>query len=223
MSVRDERFEQLLGVGAPLVAAVFDALPDAIGVVWPVTDATGTLVDFEVGYTNPSSERMMGVPLGDEAGARLREAMPGVVTMGLYDRLVRVAETGRPESAEITLDTMWRDAIHVRGVWVHTVLPFGSGLMSVAFDVSEERRREEELRNFAAVAAHDLREPLVGVHWLAAVLSRQTGLGVKEQEMLRLLDEGVERARNLVDSILAYAKAADDSASRTDIDCGAIV
>src|SRR3954452_2381103 len=223
MSVRDERFEQLLGVGAPLVAAVFDALPDAIGVVWPVTDGAGTVVDFEVGYTNPSSERMMGVRLGEEVGARLREVMPGVVTMGLYERLVRVADTGEPESAEITLDTMWRDAIHVRGVWVHTVLPFGSGLMSVAFDVSEERRREEELRNFAAVAAHDLREPLVGIHWMAGLLSRRAGLGVKEQEMVRLLDEGVERARRLVDNVLAYAKAADDSTSRTEVDCGAVV
>src|SRR3954464_2736584 len=207
MTVRDERFERLLGDGAPLVAAVFDALPDAIGVVWPVTDVAGTLVDFEVGYTNPSSERMMGVPLGHEVGARLREVMPGVVTMGLYDRLVRVADTGQPESAEITLDTMWRDAIHVSGVWVHTVLPFGSGLMSVAFDVSAERRRENELRDFAAVAAHDLREPLVGIRWLANLLSRQVGLGAKEREMVRLLDEGVERARGLVDSILVYARA----------------
>src|SRR3954454_21851051 len=223
MSVRDERFEALLGQAAPLVAAVFDALPDAIGVVWPIVDETGALVDFEVGYTNPSSERMMGVRLGEEAGARLREVMPGVVTMGLYDRLLRVGKSGRAESAEITLDTMWRDAIHVRGVWVHTVLPFGSGLLSVAFDVSEERRRENELRNFAAVAAHDLREPLVGVHWLAAVLSRQAGLGVKEQEMVRLLDEGVERARGLVDGILEYATAADNAASRTEVNCGEVV
>jgi hypothetical protein len=83
MSVQDERFEALLGAAAPLVAAVFDALPDAMGVVWPAFDAAGALVDFEIGYTNPSSERMMGVRLGDEVGARLREVMPGVVTMGL--------------------------------------------------------------------------------------------------------------------------------------------
>jgi signal transduction histidine kinase len=138
-------------------------------------------------------------------------------------RSVRVANTGQAESAEITLDTMWRDAIHVRGVWVHTVLPFGPGLMSVAFDVTEERRREAELRNFAAVAAHDLREPLVGIHWLAGLLSRQSGLGAKEQEMVRLLDQGVERARNLVDNILVYAKAADDSGSRADVDAGAVM
>ena len=141
MTVRDERFEALLGTAAPLVAAVFDALPDAIGVVWPIIDETGALVDFEVGYTNPSSERMMGVRLGDEAGARLREVMPGVVPMGLYDRLLRVAESRRAESAEITLDTMWRDVIHVRGVWVHTVLPFGSGLLSEGADVLRGNRQ----------------------------------------------------------------------------------
>src|SRR3954453_22941965 len=160
MTVQDERFEALLGTAAPLVAAVFDALPDAIGVVWPIVDATGALVDFEVGYTNPSSERMMGVGLGDEAGARLREGMPGVVPMGLYDRLLRVSESRQPESAEITLDTMWRDVIHVRGVWVHTVLPFGSGLLIVAFDVSEGRRRAYELRYSAAVAPDAPRGPL---------------------------------------------------------------
>src|SRR4051795_9043965 len=109
MSVRGERFEALLGGGGPLVVAVFDALPDAIGVVWPTFDAQGALIDFEIGYTNPSSERMMGVRLGNEAGARLREVMPGVVPMGLYDRLVRVAGTREAESAEIVLDTMWRD------------------------------------------------------------------------------------------------------------------
>jgi signal transduction histidine kinase len=223
MSVQDERFEALLGEAAPLVAAVFDALPDAIGVVWPTFDAAGALVDFEVGYTNPSSERMMGVRLGDEVGSRLREVMPGVVTMGLYDRLVRVAETGEAESAEITLDTMWRDAIHVHGVWVHTVLPFGWGLMSVAFDVSEERRRENELRDFAAVAAHDLREPLLGVHVMASLLRRRGGLGVEERELVRLLDDGVQRATSLVDSILEYATATDDGAGRSEVDCGEVV
>ena len=97
MTVRDERFDRVLGAGAPLVAAVFDALPDAIGVVWPVDDGAGG-VDFEVGYTNPSADRMMGVPLSTEVGARLREVMPGVVEMGLFDRLLRVSRTGEVES-----------------------------------------------------------------------------------------------------------------------------
>ena len=106
---------------------------------------------------------------------------------------------------------------------MHTVLPFGSGLLSVAFDVSEERRRENELRNFAAVAAHDLREPLVGLRIMAALLGRRAGLGVEEQEMVRLLDDGAQRATGLVDSILEYATAGDDGARRTEVDCGEVV
>jgi signal transduction histidine kinase len=205
--MRDDRFEEELGGAAPLVAAVFDSLPDAIGIMWPVRDDDGAIVDFILGYTNPSAERLMGVPLSREVGSRMREAMPGLIEMGMYDRLVRAVETGEAEMAEIELDTMWRDTVSVRGVWVHSVLPFGEGVLSAAFDVTEERRREHELREFAAVAAHDLREPLIGVHLMAGLLSRRPGLGEKEREMVGLVDDGIVRARDLVDGILEYATA----------------
>jgi signal transduction histidine kinase len=154
----------------------------------------------------------MGVPLMREVGTRMREAMPGLIEMGMYDRLVRAIETGEAESAEVELDTMWRDTINVRGVWVHSVMPFGDGVLSAAFDVTEERRREHELREFAAVAAHDLREPLVGVHVMAGVLARRPGLGEQEREMVSLVDDGIVRARGLIDGILEYATAHGDEA-----------
>lgn len=222
MRVRDDRFDAELGGAAPLVAAVFDSLPDAIGIMWPIRDADGAIVDFTLGYTNPSADRMMGVPLARETGARMSEAMPGLIEMGMYDRLVRAMETGEPEMAEIELDTMWRDTINVRGVWVHSVMPFGEGVLSAAFDVTEERRREHELRQFAAVAAHDLREPLIGVHLMAGLLSRRPGLGETEREMVDRVDEGILRARELVDGILEYATAHGDAA-RTKVDAERVV
>jgi signal transduction histidine kinase len=222
MRVRDDRFEEELGGAAPLVAAVFDSLPDAIGIMWPVRDDDGAIVDFILGYTNPSAERLMGVPLSREVGTRMREAMPGLIEMGMYDRLVRAIETGEAEMAEIELDTMWRDTVSVRGVWVHSVLPFGEGVLSAAFDVTEERRREHELREFAAVAAHDLREPLIGVHLMAGLLSRRPGLGEKEREMVGLVDDGIVRARDLVDGILEYATAHGDE-TWTQVDTSQVV
>src|SRR3954471_23737178 len=133
--VADERCERLLGPAAPLVASVFDALPDAIGIVWPVTDDAGEIEDFEVGFTNPSADRMMGLPMERERGTRLLEAMPGIVEMGLYERLVRVARSGVAESEEIAIALLRRNTVQVRGAWVHPVLPFGTGVLSVAFDV----------------------------------------------------------------------------------------
>ena len=67
-------------------------------------------------------------------------------------------------------------------------------------------------------ASHSL-----GVHVMASLLGRRGGLGVEEQEMVRLLDDGVQRATGLVDSILEYATATDDGASRTEVDCGEVV
>jgi signal transduction histidine kinase len=58
---------------------------------------------------------------------------------------------------------------------------------------------------------------------MASLLGRRGGLGVEEQEMVRLLDDGVQRATGLVDSILEYATATDDGASRTEVDCGEVV
>src|SRR3954453_14439395 len=106
MRVRDDRFEEELGGAAELVAAVFDSLPDAIGIMWPVRDDDGAIVDFILGYTNPSAERLMGVPLAREIGTRMREAMPGLIEMGMYDRLVRTIETGEALMAWIVVFTV---------------------------------------------------------------------------------------------------------------------
>src|SRR3954464_5803352 len=92
MTVSCPRFGALLGPAAPLIAAVFDALPDAIGIHWPVRAEGGALLDFALGYSNPSGaivlrvgcsnargRRVIGVDLSNDVGARLLEVMPGVI------------------------------------------------------------------------------------------------------------------------------------------------
>jgi len=69
VTVIDHRFEALLGPAAPLIAAVFDALPDAIGIHWPVRNEDGALIDFALGYSNPSGARVIGVDLSNDAGS----------------------------------------------------------------------------------------------------------------------------------------------------------
>ena len=222
MSVNDHRVEALLGPAAPLIAAVFDALPDAIGIHWPVRDEDGALIDFALGYSNPSGARVIGVDLSNDVGERLLEVMPGIVELGVYDRLVRVVELGEIESSEIEFDTTYRGH-RIQATWMHTVLPFGAGVMSMVFDLTEARRRERELRDFAHVAAHDLREPLTTVHLLAGLLGRQGDLAPKQQEVVTLMRDSVERARGMVDAILQYATAASDSENRRDVDCAVVV
>src|SRR3954464_11341785 len=174
MTVSDHRFEALMGPAAQIMAVVFDALPDAIGIHWPVRDEGGALIDFALGYSNPSGARVIGVDLSADVGERLLDVMPGVVELGVYDRLVRVVELGGIESSEIEFDTSYRGH-RIQATWMHTVLPFRAGVRSLAFDLTEARRRERELRDFAHVAAHDLREPLTTVHLLAGLVRPPAG------------------------------------------------
>jgi signal transduction histidine kinase len=221
--IGDRRFAEMFGPVAPLVETIFDSMPVGLGVAWPVFDETGAVVDFESGYTNPEADRIINVALGSLVGTRMREAIPGLVELGLYDRLVRVVTSGRPEAGEFVVDTLWGEAIHVRGVWAHTAMPFGSGALSVTVDITEQRRREGELRDFAAIAAHDLRDPLIGLQRMTGLLSERGTLGTTEQEMVTLLDEGMQRARRLVDGILEYATADSGDTPHEDVDCGQVV
>jgi signal transduction histidine kinase len=222
VTISDQRFDDVLGPAAPIVRAVFEALPDAIAIHWPVRDADGAVIDFELGYSNPSGARVIGVDLSADVGERLLEVMPGIVELGVYERLVRVVEGATVESSEIEFDTPYRGQ-RLQATWMHTVLPFGDGVMSIVFDLSDERRRERELRDFAHVAAHDLREPLTSVHLLAGLLSRRAVLSPKDEEVVAMIRGGVDRARSMVDGILEYATADGDSEDRRVIDSAALV
>src|SRR3954453_10311553 len=101
MTVRDSRLRRMLGPATDLVCTTFDAMPQALGVLWPVREPDGRVTDFEVGYVNPGGDAMMGFSMQEEGGARVLEVMPQVVEMGVFDRLVSVADTGVAISAEI--------------------------------------------------------------------------------------------------------------------------
>ena len=50
----DPRLEALLGAqGAAGFRALLEGFPDAIGIVWPLRDDSGAVVDFALGYGNP--------------------------------------------------------------------------------------------------------------------------------------------------------------------------
>src|SRR3954454_1455898 len=224
MPVTDPRLEHMLGKGAAAVCASFDAMEDAVGVLWPVRDADGAVVDFEVGYVNPAGDLMMGFSMEAEFGSRLLEVMPALADAGIFQRLVRVATSGAPDSDVIEFTGLWRGAVQMSGLYIHSILPFGDGVLSLSHDITEERRREAELRDFAAVAAHDLRDPLVGVNLMIDLLVRRMGrLDDEEQNMVALVRSGLDRALSWVDGTLDYATAGSGMEKLGPVDCGAVL
>ena len=184
MSPPDSRLERLFGDGATAFREAFDLVPDPVGVLWAIRDPGGAITDFETGYSNPAMARMIGVRTEASMGRRL------------------LAEA--PEFAQDETFT------RVRGVFLHRAIPFGpDGVLNLVTDVTEQRRMEDELREYAKVAAHDLREPIMAAGFFVQLLGRRLSDGrtAENEELLERVQQTHARARSLIEGILEYARS----------------
>jgi signal transduction histidine kinase len=209
----DPNLEALLGEqGAERFRTVFDGYPDGVGLLWAIRGDDGRVVDFEFGYGNPSIMRLFQLPRTQRGRFTLLEALPAMRKTGDFDKYVRVCETGEALSDEITFDAPFGDG-HIQGTILRRTAKLGDGLINFVADVTRQRRMEAELRGYADMVAHDLREPITGIAHLVALLERQ-GDEPPSPEVLALLRATTERARELIDGVLAYANAGELSSER---------
>jgi signal transduction histidine kinase len=213
----DPRLVALLGVqGAAGFRALFDGFPDAVGVLWALRDAEGRIIDFAFGYGNPSIMRSFRLPAATRDRYTLLEALPQMRNSRAVAAYVRVCETGRPWVDEVTYDTPFGDG-YMLGTFVQRIAKLGDGLIVFLTDVTNQRRMEAELRSYANVVAHDLREPVSTVALLLAQLERRAE-EAPAPDVLRLLRASTKRALELVDAVLVYARAGELRLERVRLD-----
>jgi signal transduction histidine kinase len=209
----DPKLVELLGgPGAAGFRALFDGFPEAVGVLWALRDADGRIVDFTFGYGNPSILRAFRLPAATRDRYSLLEALPRMRGSRAFDTYVGVCESGEPWLHEVTYDTPFGDG-YMLGTFMQRTAKLGDELVNFLTDVTAERRMETELRSFADVVAHDLNEPIAGIALLVGLLERRA-----EQpppaDVLRQLRTSTERARDLIDGVLVYARAGELSTER---------
>ena len=199
---------ELLGSqGAAEFRALFDGFPEAVGVLWALRDAGGRIVDFSFGYGNPSILRAFRLPAATRDRYTLLEALPPMRGSRAFEAYVRVCESGEPWIHEVTYDTPFGDG-YMLGTFVERSAKLGDGLVNFLTDVTEQRRMEAELRNYADVVAHDLREPIAGIALLVRLLERRAE-EPPPADVLRQLRASTERADDLIDGVLVYARAGE--------------
>jgi signal transduction histidine kinase len=213
----DARLDALLGPqGAAGFRALFDGFPEAVGVLWALRGTDGRITDFTFGYANPSMMRGFRLSAGMRDRYTLLEALPRMRGSRAFDAYVRACEQGEPFVREVTYDNRFADG-YMRGTFVHRAARFGDGLVVFLTDVTEQRRMEAELRSFADVVAHDLREPVSGIGHLVTLLERRAG-EPPSPDVLRLLRASAVRASELIDGVLAYARAGELRRERVALD-----
>jgi signal transduction histidine kinase len=205
----DPKLRALLGEqAATRFRAMFDGYPDGVGLLWAIRGEGGKIVDFEFGYGNPAIMQLFRLPRTQRGRYTLLEALPGMRETGDFDAYARVCETGEALSDESTFDTPFGDG-YIQGTILRRTAKIGDdGLIVFVADVTAQRRMEAELRGYADMVAHDLREPITGIAHLVTLLERRAA-EPPSPEVLGLLRASTERARELIDGVLAYARAGE--------------
>jgi signal transduction histidine kinase len=204
----DPKLVAVLGEqGAAAFRALLDGFPEAVGVLWPIRDEAGEIVDFSFGYGNPTILRAFRLQASMRDRYTLLEALEPMRGSRAFDAYVRVCETGEPWIKEVTYDTPFGDG-YMLGTFIQRSAKLGDGIVNFLTDVTEQRRMEAELRNYADVVAHDLNQPIAGIQMLVGLLERRADQppppGVLEQ-----LRDSTQRARELIDGVLVYAQAGE--------------
>jgi signal transduction histidine kinase len=213
----DPNLVEVLGAqGATGFRAMFDGYPELVGVLWPLRDESGAIVDFRFGYGNPAMMRSFRIPGDTSERYTLLEALPQMRDSHAFEAYVRTCESGQPWTREITYDTPFGDG-YMLGTFILRTAKLGDGLMVFLTDVTEQRRMEADLRSYADVVAHDLREPVANMALLVRMLERSSA-EPPPADVLAMLRDGVGRAQELIEAILVYARLGELSRERFALD-----
>lgn len=226
--------QEALQASRELLASIMTSSLDGIMAFEAVRDETGQVVDFEWVMANPRSKQLTGRPAEDLIGKRLLEELPGNRDEGLFDKYVRVVETGEPHEQELYYRHDGIDA------WFQlTATPLRNGFAVTFRDITERKEAEQELartntvleqrnrelQDFAYVASHDLQEPLRKIRAFADLLREDYGDRIDEmgQYYLERMHDGAERMSTLIADLLAFSRITTRGQPFQEVDLKALV
>lgn len=132
---------------------------DGFTILTAVRDDSGRIVDFRWEYVNPEAGRILRHAPAELVGRRLLEVLPGNKTdSDLFDRYVRVVETGQPHDYELCYQSE-----DIRGWFRNMTVKLGDGVAICFADITERKRVEGALRELNATLEHKVIERMAQV------------------------------------------------------------
>lgn len=178
-------------------------------------------------FVNARAEQLFEYESGELLGKPLELLIPWALRaqQELFDADVQQQQMSRELSgikkngATIALDVTLSN----------TQSPYGLVALAALTDVSERKRREDELtrsnrdlEQFAYIASHDLREPLRMVSSFLGLLSQRykSQLDQDAQRYIHFAVDGATRMQRLIDGLLVYARVGAQKPAIAAVDAG---
>lgn len=116
---------------------------DGFTILRAVRDENGQIFDFTWEYANPAAEVMLRQPAGTLVGKRLLQVLPGNrESSELFERYVRVVETGQPHDVELHYE-----AEAISGWFRNMTVKLGDGVAISFSDITARKQAEVALKN----------------------------------------------------------------------------
>ncbi|MEO5582375.1 MAG: ATP-binding protein [Saprospiraceae bacterium] len=173
------------------------------------------IIDFEVRYANAIALEQLRLSEEQVIGRRYLTIMPLAKEHGLFDRAVRVAETGKIETYEVKSPDIERWFI------VHYVA-LDDGVTCTFVEITDQKnqakiledknkeleRSNVELASFSYSASHDLQEPLRKIRTFTGRILEQERHNLAENSIYYFsrISNAAARMQNLIDALLSYSR-----------------
>ncbi|RPD45078.1 PAS domain-containing sensor histidine kinase [Paracnuella aquatica] len=235
----EEQTEELQDAHLQLMASyaylqnIINIFTTPLQVLEPIIES-GEIVDFKYKLTNEAYANYAGKKPAELEGRRVSEFFPGYFQTDSYKYIKEVATTG--------VAKLWDNHYEADGLNIHNEM--GAVQMNgdvivhltdytklkqlqlqLERNITELKRSNENLEEFAHAASHDLKEPIRKIHFFTSLLKDQLGehLNDVQRRSFERIEGSSQRMSNLIDDLLQYSHISQRPHEKDSVDVNNII
>jgi signal transduction histidine kinase len=209
-----KRYEEALSASEARCEALFNTMSEGVCLHELVFDCDGKPIDYRILDVNPAYEKLTTLRRRDVVGA-LASVVYGTGKPPYLDVYVKVARTGEPTSFETFFEPMDKHFV------ISVFSPERDRFATVFFDVTAQRRADEERRNIeskmmqtqkleslgvlAGGIAHDFNNLLMGILGYADLAMLEIPKTPPAAQYIAEVENATRQAAELCKQMLAYS------------------